>query len=229
MAQQTVLVVDDEKDIVELVGYNLTRNGYHVLTVMTGEDALNRARTDMPDLLILDLMLPGIDGLDVCRILKNDPKTAHLPVIMLTAKGDEADVVTGLELGADDYITKPFSPRILLARVKAVIRKSTRSVESEDSIIKRGELVIDPGRHEIRYGDQPIEMTYSEFRILFFLARRPGWVFTRNQIIDAVRGDDYPVTERSVDVQVVGLRKKLEPYGNFIETVRGVGYRFCEM
>ena len=228
MSQQTILVVDDEKDILELVSYNLTRNSYGVITVMTGEDAITRARADGPDLIVLDLMLPGIDGLDVCRILKNDPKVRGTPIIMLSAKGDEADVVTGLELGADDYITKPFSPRILLARVKAVLRKANRSVETEEAVIKRGDLMIDPGRHEIRYGDQVVEMTYSEFRILHFLARRPGWVFTRNQIIDAVRGDDYPVTERSVDVQVVGLRKKLEPFGSFIETVRGVGYRFRE-
>lgn len=226
MAKETVLVVDDEKDILELVSYNFSRNGYVVTTVMTGEDAINRARSDLPSLILLDLMLPGIDGLDVCRILKNDPKTARIPVIMLTAKGDEADVVAGLELGADDYIVKPFSPRILLARVKAVLRKSTRVMDSEGGVIKRGDLVIDPGRHEIRCRGALVEMTYSEFKILHFLARRPGWVFTRNQIIDAVRGDDYPVTERSVDVQIVGLRKKLEPFGSFIETVRGVGYRF---
>lgn len=228
MAQETVLIVDDEKDILELVGYHLTRNAYRVIPVMTGEDALSRARSDVPDLIVLDLLLPGIDGLDVCRILKNDPKTSGFPIIMLSAKGDEADVVTGLELGADDYVTKPFSPRVLLARVKAVLRKVNRTVDADDTVIKRGELVIDPGRHQIRYGEHTIDLTYSEFRILHALARRPGWVFTRNQIIDAVRGDAYPVTERSVDVQVVGLRKKLEPYGDFIETVRGVGYRFRE-
>ncbi len=228
MPQAKILVVDDEKDIIELVGFNLTRNGYEVTTVMTGEDALSRARSENPDLIILDLMLPGIDGLDVCRILRNEPKTAGTPIIMLTAKGEEADIVTGLELGADDYITKPFSPRILLARVKAVLRKIDRTSEGENDLIKRGDLVIDPGRHEVRCGEQLIEMTYSEFSILLFLARHPGRVYTRNQIIKAVRGGNYPVTQRSVDVQIVGLRKKLEPFGPFIETVRSIGYRFRE-
>jgi two-component system phosphate regulon response regulator PhoB len=147
---------------------------------------------------------------------------------MLTAKGEEADVVTGLELGADDYITKPFSPRVLLARVKAVLRRRIKDLPEETAVIRIHDLVIHPGRREVLVSGSPVQLTYTEFGILNYLAKRPGWVFTRNQIVDAVRGDDYPVTDRSVDVQIVGLRKKLGPAGNYIETVRGVGYRFRE-
>ncbi len=227
MANELILVVDDEEDILELVSYNLSRHGYKVDTLTTGEEALEIARKDPPDLIVLDLMLPGVDGLDVCRVLKNDKKTAHIPIVMLTAKGEEADVVTGLELGADDYITKPFSPRVLLARVRAVLRRGM--VPDDDAVpLRVHELVIDPGRHEVTVNGKRVTLTYTEFRLLHFLARRPGWVFTRNQIIDAVHGSDYPVTDRSVDVQVAGLRKKLGDHGAYIETVRGVGYRFKE-
>ena len=229
VAKEHILVVDDERDILELVEYNLTRNSYDVTTVETGEDALAVARDELPDLIILDLMLPGVDGLDVCRVLTNDPQTAHIPIVMLTARGEEADIVTGLELGAYDYVTKPFSPRVLVARVRAALRKrASQSLENANSIIKRGPLTIDPGRREVRLHGETINLTFTEFGILHFLARRPGWVFTRNQIIDAVRGDDYPVTDRAVDVQIVSLRKKLGALGSVIETVRVVGYRFKE-
>ena len=224
-----ILVVDDEKDILELVSYNLGKSHYRVTCVGTGEDALTRARSDLPDLIVLDLMLPGLDGLDVCRILTNDPRTAHIPILMLTARGEEADIVTGLELGADEYVTKPFSPRVLLARIRALLRR--RRCQADDdaaAVIKRQGLVIDPRRHEVRIGNEMIELTSTEFSVLHFLARRPGWVFTRNQIIEAVKGDDYPVTERSVDVHFVNLRRKLGPLGERLETVRGVGYRFRE-
>jgi two-component system phosphate regulon response regulator PhoB len=164
----------------------------------------------------------------VCRILKNDPKTSHVPVVMLTAKGEEADVVAGLELGADDYVTKPFSPRVLLARVKAVLRRRAAMTPEEDVTLQRHEIVINPQRHEVLVGGKPVELTHTEFRLLHYLARRPGWVFTRQQIIDNVRGDNYPITDRAVDVQVVGLRRKLGPAGDYVETVRGVGYRFKE-
>jgi two-component system phosphate regulon response regulator PhoB len=228
MAREKILVVDDEEDILELVEYNLAKNGYQVTCVATGEDALKRARSELPDLVVLDLMLPGVDGLEVCKILKNDRKTSYIPIVMLTAKGEEADIVTGLELGADDYVTKPFSPRILLARVRAVLRRKTQATPEETEVIKRHELVIHPGRHEVLIGDKRVDLTFTEFRVLHFLARRPGWVFTRSQIVDAVRGSDYPVTDRSVDVQIVGLRKKLATAGKYVETVRGVGYRFRE-
>lgn len=228
MAKEKILVVDDEEDLVELVKYNLEREGYGVICVGTGEDALTSAREDTPELIILDLMLPGVDGLDVCKDLKRNEKTRHIPVIMLTAKTEDSDIVSGLELGADDYITKPFSPRVLLARVKAALRRKKTGSEEESSSIIRGDLTINTVRREVRAGGQPIALTATEFNILHFLAVRPGWVFSRDQIISAVKGDDYPVTERSVDVQIAGLRRKLGDVGEIIETVRGVGYRFRE-
>ncbi len=229
MAYENILVVDDEEDILCLVEYNLEKEGYKVTCVTTGEDALKLAKTMSPDLIVLDLMLPGIDGLDICRILKGNATTNSIPIVMLTAKGEESDVVRGLEMGADDYVTKPFSPNILKARIKAVIRRNTAGAINDDNFIKLREIFIHPGRHEASINDELLDLTLSEYRILYFLIKRPGWVFTRNQIIDAVHGDDYPVTERSVDVQVVGLRKKLGACGDYIETVRGVGYRFKDL
>jgi two-component system phosphate regulon response regulator PhoB len=229
MAHERILAVDDEEDILELVRYNLVRGGFDVICVSTGEDALKLARTKMPDCILLDLMLPGIDGLEVCNILKREQKTSHIPIVMLTAKGEEADIVAGLELGADDYITKPFSPRILVARIKAVLRRKAKAPVSQTAVIKMKELVIHPGRHEVLIKGKPVELTSTEFKLLHYLARRPGWVFTRQQIIAAARGDEYPVTDRSVDVHIVGLRKKLGALGRCIETVRGVGYRFKEL
>jgi two-component system phosphate regulon response regulator PhoB len=165
----------------------------------------------------------------VCKTLKSSPLTQHIPIVMLTAKTEEADVVSGLELGADDYVTKPFSPRVLLARIRAVLRrKAKQAAEDETGAVQVHELVIHPGRHEVLLRGQPVELTFTEFRLLQFLARKPGWAFSRGQIVDAVKGEDYPVTERSVDVQVAGLRKKLGEFGRYIETVRGVGYRFKE-
>ncbi len=228
MPNQKILVVDDEEDILELVKYNLTKEGFLVTCAANGEQALTHAAELFPDLIILDLMLPGIDGLDVCRRLKQNEKTKKTPIIMVTAKGEDADVVAGLELGADDYVIKPFSPRVLLARIKAALRRTGVEESSDQASIHRGEITINPSRHEVLVRGEPMELTATEFRILHFLAKRPGWVFTREQIINAVRGHDYPVTERSVDVQVVGLRKKLGEAGNCIETVRGVGYRFRE-
>lgn len=228
MAKEKILVVDDEEDILELVRYNLAKEGYQVVCVPSGEQALKKAKEDAPNLILLDLMLPGLDGLDVCKQLKNSPETSGIPIIMITAKGEDADVVSGLELGADDYVTKPFSPRVLLARIKKSIRKVKQDEPDEGSVIRIRELLINPARHEVMVQDSPATLTVTEFRILHFLARRPGWVFSRDQIISAVKGDDYPVTERAVDVQIVGLRKKLGRAGNYIETVRGVGYRFKE-
>ncbi|MFP4030340.1 MAG: response regulator [Desulfococcaceae bacterium] len=225
---ERILVVDDEEDILELVRYNLSGEGYEVVTAITGEEALDLARSVELDLMVLDLMLPGIDGLDVARILKEDSRTRNIPIVMLTAKGEEADVVRGLELGADDYLTKPFSPRILNARVRAVLRRSDPKAEPAGALIRTGDLTIDPGRRKVVVQGRDVELSYTEFQILLFLSKRPGWVFTRSQIVDAVRGDNYPVTDRSVDVQIVGLRKKLGARGAYIETVRGVGYRFKE-
>jgi len=218
--------VDDEEDILELIRYNLGREGFQVTCAATGEDGLKAARNKLPDLVILDLMLPGVDGLEVCKQLKADPRTGNIPIVMLTAKSEEPDVVAGLELGADDYITKPFSPRVLVARVKSVLRRKKAQSDEETAILKIHDLVIHPGRHEVIVRGKPVELTFTEFRILYTLAKRPGWVFSRYQIVDAVRGDDYPVTDRSVDVQIVSLRRKLGPSGKLIETVRGVGYKF---
>ena len=226
-AVASILVVDDEDDLLELVRYNLVKAGYRVASVSTGEEALSHIRRQSPDLIVLDLMLPAVDGLEVCRRLKADAKTRDIPIIMLTAKSEESDVVRGLERGADDYITKPFSPRVLAARVKALLRRqeSQRAAEMETTIDVH-ELSIHPGRHEATLAGKPLELTYTEFSLLTFLAKRPGWAYTRMQIVDAVKGEDYPVTERSVDVQVAGLRKKLGAFGSYVETVRGVGYRF---
>ncbi|GBD93261.1 transcriptional regulatory protein YycF [bacterium BMS3Abin05] len=228
MARKRVLVVDDEEDILELIGHNLKKEGYDVQSVATGEEALRAASENIPDLIVLDLMLPGVDGLEVCRRLKEDPDTRRIPIIILSAKGDEADIVTGLELGADDYVPKPFSPRVLVARIRAVLRRKKAGVPPESEVLQIHDLVINPGKHKVTINGKKIDLTYTEFYFLSILARRPGWVFTRYQLVDAVRGNNYPVTDRSVDVQIVGLRKKLGKYGNLIETVRGVGYRFKE-
>jgi two-component system phosphate regulon response regulator PhoB len=228
MAKERILVVDDEEDILELVRFHLTREGYQVSTAASGEQALKSARAESFDLVVLDLMLPGVDGLEVAKALKKDARTQSTPIVMLTARGEDADIVTGLELGADDYLTKPFSPRVLSARVKAVLRRRAREPVDETKTLRIHELEIHPGRRSVTAGGEPVDLTYTEFQLLWVLARRPGWVFTRSQIVDAVRGSDYPVTDRSVDVQVVGLRKKLKAHGAYIETVRGVGYRFKE-
>jgi two-component system phosphate regulon response regulator PhoB len=228
MAKETILVVDDEEDILELVRHHLKREGYAVQCADSGEKALTAARTGPVDLIVLDLMLPGIDGLEVTRQLKNAPQTKHIPILMLTAKGEESDVVTGLELGADDYVTKPFSPRILIARTRAIMRRGSRETIDETAVIRVHDIEIHPGRRTVTLQGEPVTLTYTEFQVLSILARRPGWVFTRSQIVDMVRGDDYPVTDRSVDVQIVGLRKKLGRFGDTIETVRGVGYRLKE-
>ncbi len=228
MARERILVVDDEEDLLELIKYNLSKEGYRVTGVGTGEAGLTEARRNPPDLIVLDLLLPTIDGLEICRLLKSDASTRQIPIIMLTAKSEEADVVTGLEMGADDYVAKPFSPRVLLARVKAILRRQGKQPDGDNETISIHEIVIHPGRHEVLISSKPVELTFTEFRLLHFLARKAGWAFTRNQIVDAVKGEDYPVTERSVDVQVAGLRKKLGEQGSYIETVRGVGYRFKE-
>ena len=226
MANESIMLVEDEESIVELVRYNLSREGYTVHVAMSGEDALTLVRTANPALILLDIMLPEIDGIEVCRRLRRDERTMTTPVIMLTARGEESDIISGLEAGADDYVTKPFSPRVLMARVRAVLRRKSEPAPAPDAVIEMHDLLIHPGRHEVSLAGQRIDLTHTEFRILHYLARRPGWVFTRYQIVDAVHGQEHAVTDRSVDVQIVGLRKKLGDAGNYIETVRGVGYRF---
>ncbi len=226
MAKERILVVEDEEDIRELIEYNLLRQGYAVEGVGTGEEALAAARRELPDLMLLDLMLPGIDGLEVCRRIKGEPKTQGVPIVMVTAKGEEIDQVTGLEVGADDYLTKPFSPKVLIARIRAVLRRARAVSADEHTPLRIGDLVIDPGRHEVLVKGQVVDLTFTEFRVLHLLARRPGWVYTRAQIVEEVRGEEYPVTDRSVDVHMVALRRKLLGCGKMLETVRGVGYRF---
>ncbi len=226
MGDQTILVVDDEVDIQELVRYNLQKEGFTVHTVGTGEEALAAAEQTHPAAIVLDLMLPGIDGIQVCNRLKNQENTQKIPVIMLTAKTEDADMVAGLEQGADDYITKPFSPKVLVARLKAVMRRTEAAATPSSGTLSFHGVTVDISRHEAYCGDTEVELSATEFAILAFLMTNPGWVFSRTQIIDAVHGKDYPVTERSVDVQILGLRKKLDRCGDLVETVRGVGYRF---
>jgi two-component system, OmpR family, alkaline phosphatase synthesis response regulator PhoP len=228
MAKQKILVVDDEEDILELLRFNLTQEGFAVACAGSGEEALKLTRLEKPELILLDLLLPGIDGLEVAKRLKNDPSTREIPVIMVTAKGEEADIVTGLEVGAEDYITKPFSRKVLIARVRAVLRRKAAGPADNQEVVTVHDLTIHTGRREVLVNGKPVVLTFTEFGILSFLARRPGWVFTRSQIVDAVKGDEYFVTDRAVDVQIVGLRKKLGSAAKVIETVRGVGYRFKE-
>ncbi len=221
-----LLIIEDEADIRELISFNLEMSGYDVIKSRDGEEGLSTARSEKPDLIILDLMLPGMDGLKVCSHLKKDQDTKDIPIIMLTARSEDDDIINGLEKGADDYITKPFSPRILIARVKAALRRvQTDSSEKSSNRIVIHDLVIDVARHETLVEGEPVNLSATEFSILRFLAENPGWVFSRNQIIDSVKGEDYPVTARSVDVQILGIRKKLGDAGNIIETVRGIGYR----
>ena len=229
MAKHKILVVEDEGDILELISYNLKREGYKVISSRDGEQGLTRIRTESPDLVILDLMLPGMDGIDVCRAVKSDPLTANTPIIMVTAKAEESDVILGLGIGADDYIAKPFRPRELVARVQAVIKRARRG-DSTDAAgrVVRGELMVDLSRHEAKIGEQALTLTPTELRLLHFLASYPGRVFPRAHIISRVIAEDAVVTDRNIDVHVRSLRKKLGAHAKLIETVRGVGYRYGE-
>ncbi len=225
----SVLVVEDEEDILALLHYNLIKAGYDAECAADGEGALEAIAAKNPDLILLDLMLPGIDGMEICRRLRGDESTREIPIIMLTARGEEEDVVRGLELGADDYITKPFSIKVLLARVQTVLRRrGALQQQSDTEELVRGDLRIHSGRSLVQVEGESVDLTFTEFRVLEALASRPGWVLTRYQIVNAVRGEDYAVTDRAVDVQIAGLRKKLGSCGHYIETVRGVGYRFME-
>jgi two-component system phosphate regulon response regulator PhoB len=209
-----------------LIRYNLTKEGYEVTCATSGEEGVQVVRTLVPDVIILDLMLPGIDGLEVCKQIKGDAAVKNTPIVIVSARGEEGDVVTGLELGADDYVAKPFSPKVLSARVKSVLRRGKVAPVGSDAVVELEGITVNPERREVSVEGQLIELTNTEFKLLHFLMRRPGVVFTRDQIVEGVHGDDYPVTDRSVDVQVVGLRKKLGSAEAAIETVRGVGYRF---
>ena len=228
MPKDLIYVVEDEEDILELIVYNLTLEGFATKGFTRGEDMLVQLKPSTVGCVFLDLMLPGIDGLDVCKKIRNhkDETIAQIPIIMLTAKGEVSDVVTGLELGADDYIVKPFSPPILKARLKAVLRRKQQEKNLSMKPIKSHGIEIHPGRFEVISGGKEVHLTTSEFKALYFLISNPGWVFTRYQIIEEVHGVNYPVTDRSLDVLLVGLRKKLGNCGKYIESVRGIGYRF---
>jgi len=225
MSQATVLVIDDEKDVIELLRYNLEKGGFEVVAARDGESGLAAASASPPDVILLDVMMPGLDGLGVCRRLREEPRTARIPIILLTARAGEADRVVGLELGADDYVVKPFSPRELLARIKALLRRTT-AVAADGEIVRRGDLLVDTGRHEVTWKGKGILLTATEFRILHYLAVRPGRVCSRTDIIDGALGRDVAVTDRTIDVHVTALRRKLGKGGEFLETIRGFGYRF---
>jgi two-component system, OmpR family, alkaline phosphatase synthesis response regulator PhoP len=227
MKRGTVLVIDDEVDLVELVRYNLEKDGYWVRTAPDGESGLALAVAEQPDLILLDVMLPGIDGLEVCRKLRSEPRTLRIPVIMLTARVAESDKIVGLELGADDYVTKPFSQRELVARVKAQLRRASISIEPAE-VIKQGNLRIDMNRREVTCGGIPVSLTATEFKLLQFLASQPGRVFSRSELIDGVLGQNIAILDRTIDVHIVSLRKKLRHCGDLIETVRGFGYKFAD-
>jgi two-component system phosphate regulon response regulator PhoB len=227
MPKSTILLIEDDPDIQDLVAYNLRRDGYTVMQALSAEAGRRQLESIRPDAIILDVMLPGIDGMEFLAELKRKEATRGVPVIMMTARGEDADIVSGLELGADDYVTKPFSPRVLIARVRACLRRGAERASggADSGPLEAQGLRLDPALHEAYAGDRPLELSATEFAILHYFMREAGRVFTRAQIIDAVKGPDYPVTERSVDVQILGLRKKLGDYGDRIETVRGVGYR----
>jgi two-component system phosphate regulon response regulator PhoB len=229
MGAPRILVIEDEPDIVEVLTYNLTREGYQVLSAKDGEEGLRKARQENPSLVLLDLMLPGIDGVELCRRLKADQATRAIPIIMVTAKGDESDVVLGLGLGADDYVKKPFSPKEVVARVRAVLRRAVerRAELKGERLAVRG-LVIDQRRHEVRVDGKKIDLTPTEFRLLRALAARPGEVFERQELLSHAVGPDTVVVDRSIDVHVNSIRKKLGKQRDLIQTVRGVGYRFAD-
>jgi two-component system, OmpR family, alkaline phosphatase synthesis response regulator PhoP len=228
-----ILIVDDESPIRELIRFNIEKAGFTAVQAENASQAISLARSEIPGLIILDLMLPDMSGLDVCRVLKSDSSTKHIPVIMVTAKTEDSDIVTGLELGADDYVTKPFSPKVLIARITSVLRRiddAGNSATDPEAEIRVRDLLINPTRHEVKINGNPVDFSATEFAILEFLGQHPGQVFSRLQIINAVKGDSYPVTERAIDVQILGIRRKIEEIGgrDIIETIRGVGYRMCE-
>ena len=227
MKRSTVLVIDDERDVIELVRYNLEKNGFEVVAARDGKSGVAAAKASPPDIVMLDLMMPEMDGLEVCRTLRSEPKTKRVPVIMLTAKAAEADRVVGLEMGADDYIVKPFSPREMVARVKAVLRRATLASDSSE-MLRVGELCVDVARHEVTWKARAVELTATEFRVLQYLAGRPGRVASRSDIIDGALERDAAITDRTVDVHVTALRRKLGKGGDLIETVRGFGYKLRE-
>ena len=228
MGNKKILIIEDETDIVEFVTFNLIRDGFDVISAKTGEEGLKKALTEMPDLILLDIMLPGLNGLDVCRALKNKEQTHHIPIVMLTARNEDVDIITGLEIGATDYVTKPFSPKVLIARLRAILRHDDENIKNDTALIIFRDITIDQGKHTVSVKDNPIQLTLTEFQILLVLIRRPGWVFSRTQMIDELREGHQVITDRAIDVQIANLRKKLGSCGDYVETVRGIGYRMVE-
>jgi DNA-binding response OmpR family regulator len=229
MAREKIVVVEDEPDILEVIAHNLKREGFRVAECRDGGEAAGLVRAESPNLVLLDLMLPGMDGLEICRVLKQDRLTRGIPIIMVTAKGEESDIVAGLSLGADDYVRKPFSPKELVARVRAVLRRGPfQEAGGAAARIVRGKLVIDPDKFGVSVGSKSVTLTPTEFRILALLAAHPGRVFTRDQIMSRAIGDDATVVDRNIDVHIRALRKKLGEKPEYIETIRGIGYRFTE-
>jgi phosphate regulon transcriptional regulator PhoB len=225
---QKILVVEDDIDLIKLLKYNLEKEGFKIASASDGSVALAEIRREVPDMIILDLMLPGLSGLEVCRQIRRNETLARLPVLIISAKGEEADRVVGLEIGADDYVTKPFSMREVIARVRALLRRNYPQEPSNRSKIERGNIVIDPITHRVSIAGQPVELSALEFRLLHYLASHPGMVFSRDQLLDRVWGSDRSVTPRSVDVYVRRIREKIDiaPDSQFVQTVHGVGYRF---
>jgi two-component system phosphate regulon response regulator PhoB len=229
MGTKNILIVEDDEDIQQLVSFNLIKLGFHVICADSGEEGLLKLQEGNIDCIVLDLMLPGMNGMEVCQAVKQQTKQ-NVPILMLTAKGEENDIIAGLDSGADDYVTKPFSPKVLIARIKVLLRRNKEQKKNlhnklQETLSCQG-LKIHPGRHEVTLHGHPLHLTMTEFGILHLLAAKPGWVYTRQQIIDSVRGYDFLVTPRAIDVQIFGLRKKMGSDGNKIETVRGIGYRF---
>lgn len=229
MSKKKIVIIEDEPDILEVLSYNLRREGYEVHTANDGIKGMNLVRQQVPDLVLLDLMLPGMDGVEICSTIKKDASTQHTLIIMVTAKGEESDIVLGLGVGADDYISKPFSPRELVARVKAVLRRGVlveRTAAQE--LIVLGELTVDSSKHRVAFGDREIKLTATEFKLLHFLASHPGRVFSREQLLNKALGDDVVIVDRNIDVHIRGIRKKMDIEPPLIETIRGVGYRMAE-
>jgi DNA-binding response OmpR family regulator len=229
VSKRKIVIIEDEPDILEVLSYNLRREGFEILTSADGIQGLALVKREHPDLVLLDLMLPGIDGIEICTSIKKNPDTQHTLLIMVTAKGEESDIVLGLGVGADDYISKPFSPKELVARVKAVMRRGVLlETEQPREKITHGELTIDAAKYRVTYGTREVKLTATEFRILQYLASHPGRVFTREQLLNHALGDDVVVVDRNIDVHVRGIRKKLEVEPPLIETIRGIGYRMAE-
>ncbi|MDR2942879.1 MAG: response regulator transcription factor [Treponema sp.] len=227
MNKAVILIIEDDPEIQELLSLSFSKEGWKLIQVKTGEEGLKILKTKKVNCILLDIMLPGIDGLNILKKIKDIESCRNVPVIMTTAKGEEADIVAGLELGADDYVVKPYSPKVLIARIRAGLRRQEESsVKKTDTVWQQGEIKLDAARHIVFCGDKQIDLFATEFALLKHFLCNPEIVFSRNQIIEAIRGSDYPVTDRSVDVQILGLRRKLGKAGDMIETIRGVGYRF---